>query len=387
MVALFEQKAPWIMNLLMRDFPMWGPEDAAACVGNAGHESRGFEDLVEIDKRVGGKGGIGWFQWTGHAPNNPRRRDFEAFCARNRLDRFGDEANYKYLVLELRGSERGTIAAVQNAQGLKNKVVVFEDRFERAGVKHHDRRIAYAQRALAAWKSNRGAAIPPWAGGSQFVPGERPFPGSIISDWPVEEALSMGSSGERVAALQSRLKAIGYDVGAIDGKFGPFTRDALLALQADLGIRPSGIADPVTLQALAIAPPRPISGERRNETLDGLRQKGSTVIDLTDWVKRLAIAFGVVGGAGAITGGSGGLDTMINGIFGTAEDAEAQTADVAMNSADVVTSLATVVQGLLSSGGGIGLLAVGAAVLLWRNSNQIAHRRLYDHQTGANLDK
>lgn len=385
MAALFEQKAPWIMNLLMRDFPTWREEDAAACVGNAGHECRGFEDLVEIDERVGGKGGIGWFQWTGQTPRNPRRRDFEAYCARNNLDRFGDEANYKYLVLELRGSERRAVGATSAANGLRNKVIAFEKSFERAGVKHYDRRVEYAQRALTAWRRNPKAAIPRWAGGAPDRGGQFPPP---IVPGRIEVTLQRGASGDRVVSLQRRLQQAGYDLGDIDGKFGPLTRDALLAFQADAGIRPSGIADAETLQALAVAIPRPISEERRNETIDGLRQKGSSIIALTDWVKRFALTTGLVGGVGALTAEGGGLNSLAN-IFRFVPPGEAGAAETAAATvpADVVTAAATVAQGLLGSGGGIGLLAVGAAVLLWRSGNKIAKRRLHDHQTGANLGK
>lgn len=69
---LFRSKAPWIMALLMRDFP-WDLDDAASALGNIGHECAGFTALQETKPTVpGSRGGFGWNQWTG-----PRRRNFE----------------------------------------------------------------------------------------------------------------------------------------------------------------------------------------------------------------------------------------------------------------------------------------------------------------------
>lgn len=58
--ALFRSKAPWIMNMLMQDFPL-GTDDAAAIVGNLGHESGGFALMQELKPIVSGsRGGYGW---------------------------------------------------------------------------------------------------------------------------------------------------------------------------------------------------------------------------------------------------------------------------------------------------------------------------------------
>lgn len=152
-MALFEDKAPKIMADLLKDFPEWGPEDAAADLGNAGHECAGFTDLIEFDGKDGGRGGVGWYQWTG-----PRRRAYEAYCNRNGLDKFSDTANYAFHFVELKGlldgyDESRTINAVKTAVGLEAKTIAFEKAYERAGVKHYDRRYAYAKRALDAWNA------------------------------------------------------------------------------------------------------------------------------------------------------------------------------------------------------------------------------------------
>ena len=154
-MTTFTDKAPWIVNLLRADFDLT-VEEAVAILGNLGHESGGFKYFQEIKPTVpGSRGGFGWAQWTG-----PRRVAFEAYCKRNGLDPFSDKANYGYLFVELRGSEKAAISALKKAVGLEAKVSAFERSFERAGVINMPSRMKYAQQALAAWKINQGARPP-----------------------------------------------------------------------------------------------------------------------------------------------------------------------------------------------------------------------------------
>lgn len=154
MADLFAQKSPAIMQKLMEDFGLT-IEEAAAILGNLGHECGGFRFMQELRPTVpGSRGGLGWAQWTG-----PRRVAFEKYCRRNGYQTHSDLANYSWLFLELRGSERGAIGALKIARGLRNKVIAFEANFERAGVKHYDSRMRYAERALQAF----GAPLPPKA--------------------------------------------------------------------------------------------------------------------------------------------------------------------------------------------------------------------------------
>lgn len=150
--ATFVGKAPGIMRRLMVDFPLTDM-DAAAIVGNLGHECKGFTDMQE-DKPVvkGSRGGYGWPQWTG-----PRRRAYEAYCKRNGLNPASDKANYAYLFVELTGSEKKAIQAVRGAKTLAKKVEAFELAFLRAGIKHYPSRMKYAEWALEAY---RGAPVP-----------------------------------------------------------------------------------------------------------------------------------------------------------------------------------------------------------------------------------
>jgi hypothetical protein len=150
----FRATAPRYMAMFMADFGC-SKLDAAAVFGNAGYESNGFKSLQEIKPVVkGSRGGYGWFQWTG-----PRRRAFEAYCKRNDLDIASDLANYKWLHVELHDTEKRAIPALKNAGSLEEKVVAFEDTFERAGVKRYPERVRWAQIALAAFEA-AGEPIP-----------------------------------------------------------------------------------------------------------------------------------------------------------------------------------------------------------------------------------
>lgn len=152
----FRAKAPAVMAKLRSDFPI-GVEDAAAILGNLGHESAGLTILQEIKPTVAGsKGGYGWPQWTG-----PRRRAYEAYCARTGKDPASDEANYAYLFIELKGiegSEKAAIGKTVAAKGLDAKVEAFELAFLRAGAKHYPSRKQWAKIALDAW--NKAAPAP-----------------------------------------------------------------------------------------------------------------------------------------------------------------------------------------------------------------------------------
>ncbi|WP_240233631.1 phage tail tip lysozyme [Devosia lacusdianchii] len=156
--ATFRAKAPGIMAQLLRDFPIT-PTDAAAIVGNAGHESLGFTALQEFKPTVAGsRGGWGWMQWTG-----PRRKAFEAYCARTGKNPASDDANYAWLFLELKGvegTEGRAIGKTTAAADLNAKVIAFEKAFLRAGVKHYPSRQQWAKIALDEWRKVLPQGVP-----------------------------------------------------------------------------------------------------------------------------------------------------------------------------------------------------------------------------------
>jgi len=65
-------------------------------------------------------------------------------------------------------------------------------------------------------------------------------------------ALPHGS--QRVRAVQRRLRALGYQAGPVDGRFGPMTRRAVTAFQARHGLAPDGTVGPRTLARLHARP-------------------------------------------------------------------------------------------------------------------------------------
>lgn len=58
--------------------------------------------------------------------------------------------------------------------------------------------------------------------------------------------------GDRVRDLQSALADLGYDIGSVDGVFGPATDRALRDFQVTSGLEATGYADETTLQALGL---------------------------------------------------------------------------------------------------------------------------------------
>ena len=168
-VETFTRKAPIYMGRLMRDFD-FTDVDAAAIMGNAGHESGGLTEFQEKKPtKPGSRGGFGWFQWTG-----VRRKAYEKYCRDNGLDPRSDEANYGFLVTELKGSESRAVPKTKAARRLEDKVKAFELAFERAGIKHYPSRIKWAERALVAWN----ASEPDVAFGKPTITFEQPGMGA-----------------------------------------------------------------------------------------------------------------------------------------------------------------------------------------------------------------
>ncbi len=145
--ASFEARGGWLVKRLSADLGLTLTQ-AAGIVGNLGFESGGFKSLQEIDPQ-GGLGGYGWAQWTG-----PRRRSFERWCAQNGLKPSSDEANYGYLLVELRGAYRRTVDAVKQTATLDDAVFSVGETYERPGgttathLPGFSARVHYAERAF-----------------------------------------------------------------------------------------------------------------------------------------------------------------------------------------------------------------------------------------------
>jgi hypothetical protein len=64
--------------------------------------------------------------------------------------------------------------------------------------------------------------------------------------------LKFGSSGPDVEQLQQKLKELGHYTGAVDGRFGALTKNAVMNFQRARGLVVDGIAGPKTLAALGL---------------------------------------------------------------------------------------------------------------------------------------
>lgn len=149
MSNFFDKWAVVFIKNLIRDFNL-DEDSAIAIIGNAGHESGGFKSLQEIKPLVpGSKGGYGIMQWTG-----PRRREYEAYCKRNKFNPADMETNYKFLFVELKGPEGRVLSKLRAAKSLEDKVEIFSKGFLRPGIPHMESRQEWAKRARAAWRAS-----------------------------------------------------------------------------------------------------------------------------------------------------------------------------------------------------------------------------------------
>lgn len=101
-----------------------------------------------------------------------------------------------------------------------------------------------------------------------------------------------GSSGREVTEIQKRLKAWGYYRGAVDGKYGYQTYQAVRYFQSKNGLKVDGIAGKATLYALGLPTgtsattnnntdllARLIHGEARGEPYEGMVAVGAVVLN------------------------------------------------------------------------------------------------------------
>ncbi len=204
-MALFEQKAPGIMTALMRDLAITDFQ-AAGILGNIGHECAGFTKLHQI-----GGSAIGWVQWDGS-----RKSAYSAWCARQKLDWQSDEANYGYLVLELKSSEAESLAALKKTNSLEQATIVFEQKFERAGVPALASRVSFADRAMAAYTA--AAKQPATHDQPVFTPAEPKPPPKLPPRQPDDPGPPLPEAAPQGGFFNALANLIAAIVAAIFGK-------------------------------------------------------------------------------------------------------------------------------------------------------------------------
>ncbi|MBQ4154232.1 MAG: spore cortex-lytic enzyme [Clostridia bacterium] len=74
----------------------------------------------------------------------------------------------------------------------------------------------------------------------------------IIGTLSASALSKMGSRGNEVRNIQTRLKSWGYYKGEIDGIYGTQTKNAVIAFQKNNGLTADGIAGPKTLEKIGL---------------------------------------------------------------------------------------------------------------------------------------
>lgn len=102
--------------------------------------------------------------------------------------------------------------------------------------------------------------------------------------------LRLGDVGESVRWLQERLIEQGYEVGAVDGRYGYLTEDAVLAFQRDRRLRVDGIAGPKVMAALQGDLPRQrlVHVVKEGEYLSEIAARYGVTPEALRWMNRLS---------------------------------------------------------------------------------------------------
>ncbi len=69
---------------------------------------------------------------------------------------------------------------------------------------------------------------------------------------PIAVLSQLGTRGQEVRAIQTKLKSLGFYTGAVDGIFGTGTQKAVRAFQKSVGLKADGIAGQKTLLYLGL---------------------------------------------------------------------------------------------------------------------------------------
>ena len=86
---------------------------------------------------------------------------------------------------------------------------------------------------------------------------------------PVTQTLRRGSKGTQVKYLQQKLNALGFNVGGVDGSFGPKTLAGVRAFQKANGLAVDGVVGPATrakLNSISPTKPKPRAEARKSKT-------------------------------------------------------------------------------------------------------------------------
>lgn len=192
--------------------------------------------------------------------------------------------------------------------------------------------------------------------------------------------LQIGSTGERVKALQVMLTNKGYTV-KVDKIFGTRTRDAVLAWKADNELPLIPTITPQDLVKLDNSPDRPIAPERSEATVKDLVKEGSSIAKNGKLLEKL--------GAGglAVTGGAEiaertGITTSIDQHLEKAEEA-VQRVEKGLSFVDTVTDVAASATKFIIANKTLFTMIIMAAIMVV--GYRVVKARLNDYREGKTI--
>lgn len=202
-----------------------------------------------------------------------------------------------------------------------------------------------------------------------------------LSRAPAASGLALGSRGAAVEAAQQRLAELGYQVGSrradgrFDGVFGPQTRAAVLAFEAENRLTTDGVLslDDRDVLESDVAKAMPI-GARSVATADDLADKGSAEIPAARAIKT----------TGAVTTGGAAVEVGVQAVTGVS------ILDTVTDTAGRLAEAAGKVTGATSGLTGRHLLlavVVLGGVALWHWGSTIEWSRVLRHRLGLDLGR
>ena len=132
----------------------------------------------------------------------------------------------------------------------------------------------------------------------------------------VDSLSKLGSRGDEVRRVQTKLRQLGYYKGAVDGIYGAATRKAVISFQRSCGLTADGIAGPKTLLYLGLSGSSPygqysssdiyllakvIAAEGRGESYTGQVAIGAVVLNRVKHASFPDTIAGVIYQKGAFT--------------------------------------------------------------------------------------
>jgi hypothetical protein len=198
------------------------------------------------------------------------------------------------------------------------------------------------------------------------------------AELPGDHTLYLGAWGPHVAEVQTRLRSLGYPVGAVDAVLGPAAARAIVGFKLDdqrragRPLEPAEAVGPLTLAALANAAPAPLSPDRTGATVATLAAAGS--IEVATGQRAMGTGTALVSTAAVAGAAETGVLDGIKELLGSLPTLQSTIAPVI---AAVQWSTKNALWVAVIVGGG----------WLWIRGRDVIAARLAAHRSGANLSR